>query len=261
MALAHRIPVLAQQAGRAALDLVFPPRCLLCMIPLDGSTRRFCERCWRRLSADRGKLACPRCAANVALYEVTKDQCGHCRGRRPHVMRMVRVGPYGDLLGHLLRRYKYNDRTELAPVLGEWLAEAVAGAPWLDRIDALTFVPSHWTRRMLRPSHPAEELARMVGGRVNLPAVNLLRRTRARPHQVGLTHAQRVVNVRGMYAVRPGVRLEGPTLLLIDDVRTTGATLNECAKRLRRAGAKEIYGAVVVSASPYRLSDPMRGAI
>lgn len=164
---------------------------------------------------------------------------------------MVRVGPYGNLLGHLLRRYKYNHRDELAPLLGSWLIEAIAGASWIDRVEAITSVPSHWSRRLLRPRHPADDLASMVARGIDRPHVHLLRRTRAGPHQVGLTYQQRLMNVRGLFRMRRGVRLAGATVLIIDDVRTTGATLNECGKILRRAGANELYAGVVVCAQPH----------
>lgn len=83
--------------------------------------------------------------------------------------------------------------------------------------------------------------------RLNLPLVRVLRRTRAGPHQIGLSYTARAANVRGAFAMRPGVELRDARLLLIDDVRTTGATINECAKVLQASGAAEVYAAVVVA--------------
>lgn len=235
---------------QAAADVVFPGRCLACSVPLETAVSRFCDSCLRLIEAERRKLSCPRCAGNVALYEVRDGRCGECRGRRPHVAGLARVGPYGGLLAHLLRKYKFGNREQVGRVLGAWLGESVARASWRDRVEAVTFVPSHWSHRFFRPPHPAEELARFVARRLELPCVPLLRRVRSGPHQVGLTFQQRLVNVRGMFAVRSDVQILDATLMLIDDVRTSGATLNECGKRLRRAGAKEVFAAVVVRAQP-----------
>ncbi len=158
----------------------------------------------------------------------------------------VRVGVYRELLAQMLRTYKFHGREELALLLGGWLAESIEGAPWRDRIEAVVSVPTHWSRRVSRPFHAADALASSVARRVNLPHVPILRRVRAGPRQIGLSHTDRVVNVRGAFVIRKGVTLRDARVLLVDDVRTTGATIEECAKVLRRGGAAEVYAAVVL---------------
>jgi predicted amidophosphoribosyltransferase len=135
----------------------------------------------------------------------------------------------------------------LDPVLGGWLAEVVGAARWLDRVEAIVAVPTHWQHRLGRPLYAAEALAAGVARHTGLPLVPVLRRVRAGRHQIGLSFSERAENVRGLFTVRRGVTLDDSRLLLIDDVKTTGATVNECAKVLRRAGAAEIYAAVVVT--------------
>ncbi len=100
---------------------------------------------------------------------------------------------------------------------------------------------------MGRPLYPAERLAKIVSKRTSLPMVSILRRASGRRHQVGLSYTERMKNVRGAFAVRRGVSLRDARLLVIDDVKTTGATINEVAKVLREAGAAEVYAAVVVT--------------
>jgi len=156
------------------------------------------------------------------------------------------VGIYRDLLGQLLRAYKYHGREELALLLGGWLTEAIETAPWRDRIEAVVSVPTHWKRRFNRPFHAADALAASVARKASLPHVSILRRVRAGPRQIGLSETERAANVRGAFAIRKGVVLRDARVLLIDDVRTTGATLEECAKILHRAGATEVYAAVVL---------------
>jgi len=173
----------------------------------------------------------------------------------------ARVGPYRQALGHLFRAYKFHDRDELHPLLADWLVEAVRAAPWLDRVEAVTCVPTHWLRRLDRKFHAAEVLAAHVARRLEKPYVSILRRVRAGRHQLGLSYAQRAANVRGAFALVDGVKLHKARVLLVDDVRTTGATIEECAKVLRRGGAADVYAAVVLSASHTSAGNRVLGSI
>ena len=231
---------------RSVVELVFPPRCIACRTwRLDGANV-LCGECRETIIRECAAPTCPTCAAPVSAYEVSLGRCGQCRGRSLRIAGTVRVGIYRDLLGRLLRAYKYHGREELALLLGGSLAEAVETAPWRDRMEAIVSVPTHWKRRFNRPFHAADALASHVARKVNVPHVPVLRRIRAGPHQIGLSETERVANVRGAFAIRNGVVLRDARVLLIDDVRTTGATLEECAKVLRRCGAAEVYAAVVL---------------
>ncbi len=127
------------------------------------------------------------------------------------------------------------------------MAQVVAGAPWLDRVEAIVAVPTHWKHRLTRPLYAAETLTAIVVKRTGLPQAQVLTRVKAGRHQMGLSYTDRSDNVRGAFAIRRGATLNDARLLLIDDVKTTGATINECAKVLRRGGAAEVYAAVVVT--------------
>ncbi len=240
----------ARGVGCAAADLLFPPRCLLCLE--GGDHTPFCPTCADQIAAERSRPACPTCGSDVAAYEVRLDRCAACRGRSTKISATARVGPYRVALGRLFRGYKFQDRDELGPLLGDWLVEAVGNAHWLERVEAVVSVPTHWIRRLDRKFHAAEVLADHLARDLRLPHVSLLRRTRAGRHQLGLSFAQRAANVRGAFALTPGVTLRGARLLLVDDVRTTGATVEECAKVLRRGGATEVYCAVVLNAGQTR---------
>ena len=157
-----------------------------------------------------------------------------------------------------VRSYKYGRREELEPLLGNWLLEAIEASSWRDRIEAIVPVPTHWRRRIKQSVYPAERLASFVADRTDLPQLPILRRTRAGPHQIGLSYTARVKNVRGAFAVRSGVSLNKARLLIIDDVKTTGATVDECARVLRRAGASELYAATIVKAGwLHALGEPL----
>lgn len=241
----------------ALIDLVFPVRCQLCLGSLasvqresDGGRSRlpFCLNCRSAIQQDCGEPACPRCGANVSPFEVADGLCRTCRIRPPRVLGTARVGAYGPALRQLIRAYKYRGREEIGPILGGWLTCEIQRSTWFERVQALVAVPTHWRRRLTRPFHAAEALAKCVSRRTGLPDVPVLRRVRAGPRQVGLSHAARAANVRGAFAVHRGTSLRRARLLLIDDVKTSGATLDECAKVLRRAGAAEVYAAVITRA-------------
>jgi len=205
------------------------------------------------IDEQRKQPACPRCAGDIAEFEVSDDRCRQCRRQSPSVDGTVRVGAYRDVLGRILRAYKFQRQEHFELLLARWMLSAGMRAPWWSSVEAVVPVPAFWRRRMGQAYYPASRLACAVAACMKLPQVPLLRRVRGGPHQVGLSHTKRWENVRGAFAVRRSYKLNGPTLLLVDDVRTTGATLAECAKVLRRAGARRVYAAVVVSAG-----DPQR---
>ena len=193
---------------------------------------------------------CPACGRGGGPYSFDERGCAACRDRRVPYDGLVRVGPYAGPLRSLVLAYKYERRLDLGPVLGRVLAERAALAAWAERVELVVPVPLHWTRRMHRGFNQAEmlgrESARAVGVR---GTVRALRRVRPTPHQTRLPPSRRVENVRGAFAVRRrGAKVEGRRVLLVDDVLTSGATAEECARTLKRAGAAEVYVAVLAVA-------------
>lgn len=172
-------------------------------------------------------------------------RCYSCRDRRPRIRGMVRVGPYRDAMGPLVRAFKFHGRDELDAYLGRLLAEALELAPWRDEVEALVCVPTHWRHAINRGFYAPKALARVVSRRSNIPLLSLLRRVAAGPHQFDVPLNERAANIRGKFAVADGVEMNDATVCLIDDVSTTGSTLNECAKVLKQAGAETVYASVV----------------
>jgi ComF family protein len=145
---------------------------------------------------------------------------------------------------------------ELGTIMGRWLAERLAAAPWADLVQVIVPVPLHWRRRFSRGFNQAEGLARELAAS-DLPAGEAGRRVSARrllrvrstPHQRLLAAGQRRQNVRGAFRVRDGAAdLEGRNVLLVDDVMTSGTTIAECTRVLKKAGAQAVYVAVVATA-------------
>lgn len=181
-----------------------------------------CERCgdplptWRDLPPD------------VAV-------CVRCRRTKHAVDRARTVGEYTGSLRAIIHAFKYGGRRSLAKPLG-WLMQT-RGATLLEGVACTVPVPLHRSRRRQRGFNQAADLARRLG----LPVVPALRRVRATTPQADLPAAQRHRNVRDAFAMtRCGRRLAGATIVLIDDVSTTGATLDACARVLKAAGVAEV---------------------
>lgn len=144
----------------------------------------------------------------------------------------------------MVKAFKYEGRDLLDDFLGRLMVDALTACAWAGGVDAVVCVPSHWSHRVRVPLYAPKLLARIVSRRAGIPRVTVLRRTAGGPHQMDVPRSARPANIRGKFAMIPGTRLAGATLCVLDDVSTTGATLNECAKVLKRAGAKAVYGLV-----------------
>ncbi len=150
---------------------------------------------------------------------------------------------YDDASRDLILGFKHADKTEAAPAFGDWMARAQTGL--IEEADLIAPVPLHWSRLMRRQFNQSALLAWRLGkvlGRRRDVVPDLLKRTRRTPPQGGLGGAGRKRNMAGAFAVNAGMRrrLEGARVLLVDDVYTTGATIEACARVLLRSGAKAV---------------------
>lgn len=179
-----------------------------------------------------GAPQCPRCATPTPLGQT----CGACLKRPPAFDRTSAALAYAFPLDRLIPRLKYQGQLAVAPVLGAALARAVADAPLPDRLIAM---PLHPARIRARGFNHATEIAREVAQRVGLPLdLDSCRRNRDTPPQQGLKHDARRRNVRGAFSCEGDVR--GLHIALVDDVMTTGTSLDELAAALKRAGARAV---------------------
>ena len=175
---------------------------------------------------------CPQCATPTLLGQI----CGACLKRPPAFERTVAALGYAFPLDRLIPRLKYHGRLAIAPALGVCLARAAENAPAPDRLIAM---PLHPKRIRERGFNHATEIAREVAKRLNLPLdTDSCQRIRDTPPQMGLKHDARRRNLRGAFACSGDVR--GQRIALIDDVMTTGTSLDELAATLERAGAREV---------------------
>jgi ComF family protein len=205
----------------------------------------FCPACRTSLATDP-HLTCPRCASTVGPFTHLDDGCHHCREYRFHFERVVRLGTYDGLLRDVILRMKHGSGEGLAESLGELWAEHALPRLQEACADVVIPVPLHWWRRWTRGYNQSEALARAVAARLRIPCrMGWLRRIRNTPMQTLQTAADRRHNVRGAFRTRSAIPLKGKSVLLVDDVLTTGSTASEAAGALRAAGAARIVVAVL----------------
>lgn len=220
------------------LAVVFPSRCPACGLGVSHPSRGpLCESCWRCLPQHAGS----RCACGVALPPRASGQCGRCRRGLSPFEAGASLGPYEGVLKTLLHELKYHGRRKVAARLAEALLLAPGVASVVEPGVLLVPVPLHPRRRRERGYNQSEllaqELAKRTGLEVAAPA--LVRRKDTAP-QTGLKAASRRANVAGAFAVRRQAKIVGRTVVLVDDVFTTGATARACARALQKAGVRSV---------------------
>ncbi|PCJ57542.1 MAG: amidophosphoribosyltransferase [Rhodospirillaceae bacterium] len=222
--------------GDRVLDFLLPPQCLACGVTI-GQQGTLCASCWEEINF----LAKPFCDICGYPFEFDPGEaaiCAACLDRRPVYGRGRAVMRYASPARDLVLGFKHGDRVHGAPAFGRWLARA--GRELLLDADLLVPVPLHWTRLFQRRFNQSVLMARSLSRLSGVPiAADLLVRLRRTPSQGRLNPAARRRNVQGAFALRPGREavLAGRQVLLIDDVLTTGATMEACAEALLDAGA------------------------
>jgi ComF family protein len=226
----------ARAVLRAALDLALPRLCAVCREPVEGEG--LCPACWSKLSF----ISRPYCerlgipfvydpGPGILSMEAIADPPAYQRARAA-----VR---FDDISRALVHALKYGDRLDLAPMMGRWLSQA--GRELLAEADVP--VPLHWRRHWVRRFNQSAILAAAVSKASGVPiAARALKRVKFTAPQVGLSRTQRVANIQGAFRVPRDGKAEvvGRRLILVDDVLTSGATVEGCAKALLRAGARNV---------------------
>ena len=238
------------KAGAEALAALALPRDCPCC---DGDGERevgapFCGACWARLRAEAGS-ACPRCAAMVGPWGVRQEGCGECWNRTLGFDAAVALGPYEGMVRELCLLLKHRPGGWVAPGLAEALveirpqlreeAERAPGA-WVVPI------PLHWQRRLRRGYNQTEPLADGLAARLRLRRADSLKRVKPSPILAGRGRVERAKLTRGAFLAKErSSELKGKTVLLVDDVLTTGATCGAAARALKKAGAERVVAVVI----------------
>ena len=230
-------------AKNAIVRALIEPRCAACGAllerPLAGAV---CEPCWFGITSVAPPW-CSRCGDELAAWQAADAVCARCLARPPHYSVARSAARYHGAMREIIQAFKFSHRRLLAEPLGRMMR--LSGGDVLDGADAVVPVPLHPVRSFRRGFNQADDLARQLG----LPVWRALRRRRYGPPQAGLAAEARHANLNRAFSIDPlwlfGARvhrrtLEGRTLVVVDDVMTTGETIEACSRILLDAGAKEV---------------------
>jgi competence protein ComFC len=229
------------------IQLFWPAVCINCRKSISETEKSLCKTCWDQLIICTGSDYCPRCGRDTSIAGIIEGSCPDCQGREIYFDAIARAGIYDHSLQQMILAFK-NGKTELDSTLGFLADSALQGSGFKNEIELFIPVPLHWTRRLVRGYNQAK----VIAGRLNHSNANIctdlvrIRRTRMQPTMA--SPAARARNVSGAFAVREGNYFNGRKICLIDDIKTTGATLNECARVLKEAGAAKVFALVLAVA-------------
>jgi len=228
-------------------QLLWPLVCINCRESICETDKNLCPKCWDELRFCTAGDYCPRCGRDATRYGLVKGICPDCQGKEIHFDQIARGGVYTDALQNMILAFK-KGRTELDSTLGFLANSALQGSGFYHDIEFFVPVPLHWSRRLWRGYNQSLVIAKKLKhptAKISTELVRI-RRTKSQPMMASL--AARAKNVAGAFAVRYGHRLAGKKVCLVDDIKTTGATLNECAKTLKEAGAAKVFALVLAVA-------------
>jgi ComF family protein len=239
-------PPAARELVSAALRFWYPPACALCEYDLhDGS---FCDKCRESLLASANGPSCQRCGAEVGPHLGT-DDCVVCREEGFAFSAVYRLGRYGDAWAKASLQTKQSNGHRLAMALTDLFLERHGETLQAANIDLLVSVPLHWRRRLERgydsSAHIAHRMAQRLKKRFSMRALSRVKHTAV---QHFLSPTARRENMHGAFRARLSPSWQGSTVLLVDDVLTTGATCHHAARALKQAGAKTVLCAVLARA-------------
>src|ERR1700723_291804 len=225
-------------AAKLALDVALPTLCVSCRDPVDGEG--VCASCWAKLSFIAPPF-CPRLGIPF-VYDPGPDMLSMEAIANPPAYARARAAVrYDDVARTLVHALKYQDRTDLAPAMGRWMARA--GRELLEQADVLVPVPLHWRRGWSRRYNQSGALARVIERQTGVKlSSEALRRVRQTQQQIGLSRKERASNVQGAFKVAAARQslIHARHVVLIDDVLTSGATVDACARALLRAKAASV---------------------
>jgi ComF family protein len=235
------VQILLQKSSQFLLDLVFPPRCVNCQV----ANSWLCEKCQREITFIDG-IVCERCGTPTPVAEAAS--CPQCRHNPLQFIDGIRSAAYfeNNPIRPAIHFLKYRNHKAIAAILGQILADACE--KYGVEADVVVPVPLHAARFRERGYNQCELLAREVGILLDLPVnINSLQRIRHTKSQMKLGATERHQNVIDAFACR-NQALSGQTILLIDDVCTTGSTLDACARALKQHGVISVWGMTLAKA-------------
>ena len=229
----------------SALNFVYPPECLFCGVEICGLGSVFCDPCIDRLKPV-AQHECPRCGVAVGPYTDLTNGCGQCRKLRFAFDRVIRLGLYDGEMRTACLRAKASGGSNVARGLANLLVDEKQSLFLDTAADLIVPVPEHWTRRIFHQHYAAESLSHQISRRLGIRLTrSVLIKKRRTPKQATSPTTQRRQQQRGSFMVRRQSDIRDKTILLVDDILTTGSTADAAAQTLKAAGARRVIVAVI----------------
>ena len=242
---------LARKAGNFSLQslnqLLWPASCTNCRENICETDNGLCNDCWSQLIVCTGSDYCPRCGRDAGRAAQLEGHCPDCQGREIHFDQIARAGIYDHSLQKMIVDFK-KGKTELDSVLGFLIDSALKGSDFYNDIELFVPVPLHWSRRLARGYNQSQVLIKKLKHPTASISKDLVRIRRTKTQPAMASPTARARNVAGAFAIRRRHEFTGRKICLVDDIKTTGATLNECAKTLKQAGAVKVFALVLAVA-------------
>ncbi|MDD5458572.1 MAG: ComF family protein [Phycisphaerae bacterium] len=229
--------------------LLWPSVCLNCSQRTAEADKFLCRDCWDGLSESLGGDYCPTCGRDATRYGLVNNRCPNCINEQFHFDGIARAGIYTSPIREMILAFKLSDKTELDIIFSLLANSALPSVEFFDSIDYFVPVPVHWTTRIVRGYNHTQLIAKKIEHPTAKINTDLVKIRQTKDQTLLASPKKRAANVRDAFAVRDGHDFAGKKICLIDDIKTSGATINECAKTLKQAGAKKIYAFVLSSAS------------
>jgi ComF family protein len=222
-------------------DIIFPPQCLACAEIMDPQARSvFCSSCLTKIRFISGSI-CPVCG--IAFFDSPAENhiCGNCLTATPHFTEARAVASFETVIMDTIHKFKYGRNI----VIGDGLGSFMAGYPFPDfdfsEYSMIIPVPLHIKKLRERRFNQSLLLARALGKKHKIPVnFSLLKRHKFTLTQTGFNKDEREKNIKRAFTITDEEKIAGKNIILVDDVYTTGATVNECSKILKKGGAKDI---------------------
>ena len=225
---------------------MFPRTCPNCNKVIENK-KIFCNHCFKNISFI-SKNICQWCGTPlVSRHTNEKLLCTKCMNKRPTYDMARAAFIYEVFSRDAILKFKYADKMGFANAFIPFMVQA--GAPLLEKSDLIVAVPMHWKRKLSRKYNQAEILAKILSDKTKIPYhTNILFRSKYTPKQENKSFKERNANVKNAFKIKNKKKIKGKRILLVDDVFTTGATVSNCAKTLKKAGAKAVYVLTIAKA-------------
>jgi len=231
----------------AAVSLVYPPLCAICGRSISAG-EHLCDQC----EAKAVRIVAPFCEKCSEPFEGSISSaftCANCAHRTIYFDAAVAAYRGRGIVRQIIHEFKYGRQIHLRHLVGRWLSAALDDERLRGRqFDVIVPVPLHPARQRERGFNQANLLAELLSAQTSIPSRPLLERTRYTDTQTALDRAERMENLHNAFRLRKNADVRGLRVLLVDDVLTTGSTLSECARVLKRAGALSVHAATAARA-------------